>query len=126
MPVPGFRMGNSSSTIVAAFIELGFLMGNSSSSGAPCIGIGADMVPRIDLRPGLARPGPAFHKLGIACVECGPLADYGRSKSDRRKRGNNGDTAARLSQSIWDNRCVEGGWGRNAESIAWYPAAHDV
>lgn len=63
--MPGWRMGNSSSGEVMALEEPGFRMGNSSSpsSRAVGIGIGADIVPRIDLRPDLVRL--ALHKFGM-------------------------------------------------------------
>jgi hypothetical protein len=51
-----------------------FRIGNSSSPNVLEIGIGPEMVPRIDLRPGLARPvvEPDFPKMlgmviGAAC-----------------------------------------------------------
>jgi len=75
MPVPGFRIGNSSSGEVKAFAEPGFRIGNSSSSIALGIGMGAEMVPRMDfgagLRPGLARPEPDFQSVGIVALRDG-------------------------------------------------------
>jgi hypothetical protein len=60
IPVPGSRIGKSSSSSGATdvFAEPGFRIGNSSSSGDFGIGIGAEMVPRIDLCRDLARPAP--------------------------------------------------------------------
>jgi len=48
MLVPGRRMGNSSSLDVIATLEPGMRIGNSSSSAAG-MGIGPEMVPRMDL-----------------------------------------------------------------------------
>lgn len=55
MPVPGLRIGNSSSAAADALADTGFRIGNSSASGVLGIGIGAEMVPRIDLWRDLAR-----------------------------------------------------------------------
>jgi hypothetical protein len=69
IPVPGLRIGNSSSVAIDALADPGFRIGNSSSSGVLGIGIGAEMVPRMDLFRGLARPAvePDFPKmLGMA------------------------------------------------------------
>lgn len=43
-------------------MDPGNLIGNSSSSGVEGMGMGADIVPRIDFCPGLARPavGPGL------------------------------------------------------------------
>jgi hypothetical protein len=67
--VPGKRIGNSSSAAVDALADPGFRIGNSSSTGLVGIGIGAEMVPRMDLCRVLARPAvePDFPKiLGMA------------------------------------------------------------
>jgi hypothetical protein len=61
MPVPGLRIGNSSSFDVVAMPVPGTLIGNSSSSTALGIGIGPEMVPRMDLWPVFGRP--AFEPL---------------------------------------------------------------
>jgi hypothetical protein len=89
MPAPGCRIGNSSSRFAAAFAEPGFRIGNSSSSNPVGIGIGAEMVPRIDLlRPGLARlAAPDFQRLGMAfelayCRKA--TGDYGKVAKGKR------------------------------------------
>ena len=65
MLAPGVRIGNSSSAVTDALADPGFRIGNSSSSGLLGIGIGAEMVPRIDLCRVLARPAvePDFPKI---------------------------------------------------------------
>ena len=83
MPVPGCRIGNSSST---AFADPGLRIGNSSSSSSSRtlgIGIGAEMVPRIDLRPGLARPEGDFHRLGMVIRSFSALQDGYRREGRR-------------------------------------------
>jgi hypothetical protein len=98
MPAPGCRTGNSSSGFVAAFAEPGFRIGNSSSSNPVGIGIGAEMVPRIDLlRPGLARlTAPDFQRLGMAfelayyreaAVDDGNVARGKRTSMRMKRRG---------------------------------------
>jgi hypothetical protein len=69
MATPGARIGKSSSAVVDVLEDPGFRIGNSSSSGLLGIGIGAEMVPRMDLCRVLARPAvePDFPKmLGMA------------------------------------------------------------
>lgn len=82
IPVPGVRIGNSSSAVIDALADPGFRIGNSSSSGLLGIGIGAEIVPRIDLCRVLARPAvePGFPKmLGMLMVRTGGrLVVYGR------------------------------------------------
>jgi hypothetical protein len=58
-------MGNSSSAVTDALADPGFRIGNSLSSGVIGIGIGAEMVPRIDLCRVLARAAvePDFPKI---------------------------------------------------------------
>lgn len=65
MLAPGVRIGNSSSAVTDALADPGFRIGNSSSSGLLGIGIGAEMVPRIDFCRVLARPAvePDFPKI---------------------------------------------------------------
>jgi hypothetical protein len=86
IPVPGFRIGNSSSGEVKAFAEPGFRMGNSSSSIALGIGMGAEMVPRMDfgagLRAGLARPEPDFQSVGMFGCETGRGAKLHYKRGD--------------------------------------------
>lgn len=90
MPVPGFRIGNSSSGEVKAFAEPGFRMGNSSSSMALGMGMGAEMVPRMDfgagLGAGLARPEPDFQSVGIVACETGRGAKLRCATNEERSR----------------------------------------
>ena len=48
MPVPRRRIGNSSSAVLVAIPVPGFRMGNSSSSVGLAMGIGPDILPRMD------------------------------------------------------------------------------
>lgn len=58
IPVPLWRMGNSSSGLFVARLEPGFRMGNSSSSAGCGIGIGPEILPRMEWA-GRGRPCPA-------------------------------------------------------------------
>lgn len=62
---PGERIGNSSSAARDALADPGFRTVNPSSMGAAGIGMGAEMVPRMDLCPDLERPTvePDFPKM---------------------------------------------------------------
>lgn len=93
IPVPGLRIGNSSSAFIDALADPGFRNGNSSSSRVIGIGIGLEMVPRIDLRPALARPAvePDFPNLlgmligaDYRSAGCGELAGREKEKVGRR------------------------------------------
>ena len=98
MPVPGFRIGNSSSGEVKAFADPGFRIGNSSSSMELGMGMGAEIVPRMDLGAGfgagLARPEPDFQRVGMVTRETSrgtKVLRYKRGNSaTRQNRGRGG------------------------------------
>lgn len=79
--LPGLRIGNSSSSVVVAMPVPGFRIGNSSSSIRLGMGIGADILPRMDWWPDFGRPDfgrlalePDFHRLTFM-VKLGALRD---------------------------------------------------
>ena len=127
MPAPGCRIGNSSSTVVTAFAEPGFRIGNSSSSRVLCMGIGAEMVPRIDLlRPGLARPA-VFQRLGILfdLAYRQQAAGDGEKSLEGEGRGNvvkrkGQERNGQPFQSIWQKQQTRRGRIRpESRSVEW-------
>jgi len=69
MPLPGSRIGTSSSFVVEAMPGPELRMGKASSVGLN-IGIGPDILPRMDWRPVLGRPVLEldFQRLGMVSL----------------------------------------------------------
>lgn len=67
-PVPGLLVSKSSSAVTVVLIDMRFWKGKSPPTGDVGIGIGAEIVPRMDLCRDLARPrvDPDFpNRLGM-------------------------------------------------------------
>lgn len=106
-PVPGFRIGNSSSA-VDSFATPGLLVGNSPPFGGLGIGIGAEIVPRIDLCRGLARPAvePDFpNMLGILVGAAGKPAGDGDGRQSDWVMGKREEAERRWAQAV-DNKAL--------------------